>query len=430
MQFIESISKERFDRFVDRHPYGSFLQTYDWGKFKSLHEWTLFTVGVEEKNELIGAALLLARRVPGTRKKILYSPRGILVDYRNDQVLSFFLHGLKRLMKRENAIFLRIDPIIKTRCYDLEGNPVEGEHNLDIVDILKGKGFLYKGEAKGFEGFQPKYVMKLDIQRDLEAVFSSFHKKTQYNIRLAAKRGILIEEGKKEDLSQFHEIMKITGERDGFTVRSLSYFEEMYDFLEKTDRMKLFMARYVPAQALKEIAQNKQKIGREWADLEEKNKSLTPGRLKEKTEKRLGQLKEEMANLEIQIEGLQKDVAAYPKGRIVSGTIAMRTDTTVCYLYGASDNEYRNYMANYLIQWEMIRWAKERGAVCYDFRGISGNLSEEDPLYGLYRFKKGFHPELIEYLGEFDWVADRGMYFMFERALPIFKKVRKKFLRR
>ena len=61
-------------------------------------------------------------------------------------------------------------------------------------------------------------------------------------------------------------------------------------------------------------------------------------------------------------------------------------------------------MPNYLLQWEMIRWAIEKKCRIYDFRGVSGDLNEENPLYGLYKFKKGFNSELVEFIGEFDMV--------------------------
>ena len=79
------------------------------------------------------------------------------------------------------------------------------------------------------------------------------------------------------------------------------------------------------------------------------------------------------------------------------------------YLYGASSNEYRNVMPNYLLQWEMIKWAIERGARVYDFRGVSGDLSEDNPLYGLYRFKRGFNGEFTEFIGEMDLVYNSLM---------------------
>ena len=72
----------------------------------------------------------------------------------------------------------------------------------------------------------------------------------------------------------------------------------------------------------------------------------------------------------------------------------------VWYLYGASSNEHRNLMPNYLLQWEGIKYALSQGKDIYDFRGVSGVLDETHPQYGLYRFKKGFGAEFTEFIGE------------------------------
>ncbi|MDD6262155.1 MAG: peptidoglycan bridge formation glycyltransferase FemA/FemB family protein [Clostridiales bacterium] len=93
---------------------------------------------------------------------------------------------------------------------------------------------------------------------------------------------------------------------------------------------------------------------------------------------------------------------AFFEGKPIAGTIAIHFGDKVWYLYGASSNAHRNVMPNYLLQWEMIRWAIETGARIYDFRGVSGDTSPENPLYGLYRFKKGFSGEFTEFLGEFE----------------------------
>ena len=93
---------------------------------------------------------------------------------------------------------------------------------------------------------------------------------------------------------------------------------------------------------------------------------------------------------------------AFHEGQPIAGTLAIHYGDKVWYLYGASSNEHRNLMPNYLLQWEMIRWAIETGCRIYDFRGVSGDVSEDNPLYGLYRFKKGFNGEFTEFLGEFE----------------------------
>ena len=40
------------------------------------------------------------------------------------------------------------------------------------------------------------------------------------------------------------------------------------------------------------------------------------------------------------------------------------------YFYGASNDELRNLMPTYLLQWEAMRYAKAQGAVIYDMWGI------------------------------------------------------------
>jgi len=95
---------------------------------------------------------------------------------------------------------------------------------------------------------------------------------------------------------------------------------------------------------------------------------------------------------------------AYYDGKAVAGAITTNYAGKTCYIYGASGNEHRRIMSTHLIQWEMIRWAVQTGCSVYDFQGVSGNMSEYDPLYGLYRFKRGFGGTLDELAGEFDYV--------------------------
>jgi lipid II:glycine glycyltransferase (peptidoglycan interpeptide bridge formation enzyme) len=118
-------------------------------------------------------------------------------------------------------------------------------------------------------------------------------------------------------------------------------------------------------------------------------------------------------------------------GQAVCGTITTNYAGKCCYVYGASDNAFRNVMPNYLIQWEMIKWAIETGCEVYDFQGISGNLEDEnDHLYGLYRFKRGFNGQVDELPGEFDITYKPLAAKMVKHAIKLngkLHKLKKKF---
>lgn len=121
---------------------------------------------------------------------------------------------------------------------------------------------------------------------------------------------------------------------------------------------------------------------------------------------------------------------AYYEGKVIAGTLAVLFGNKCWYLYGASSNEYRNVMPNYLLQWEMIRWSVERGCEIYDFRGVSGDLDESNPLYGLYKFKKGFNGKFTEFIGELDYIINPLVYFMVEKGEKTFRELRRKLLTR
>lgn len=118
-------------------------------------------------------------------------------------------------------------------------------------------------------------------------------------------------------------------------------------------------------------------------------------------------------------------------GKPISGAIAIYYGNKVWYLYGASSNENRNVMPNYLVQWEMIKWALEKKCDIYDFRGVSGHVDEHHPQYGIYKFKKGFNGDFVEFVGELYMVFKPLTNFAFNtlgetyRNLQI-KKARKK----
>jgi lipid II:glycine glycyltransferase (peptidoglycan interpeptide bridge formation enzyme) len=127
---------------------------------------------------------------------------------------------------------------------------------------------------------------------------------------------------------------------------------------------------------------------------------------------------------ELSPEGHIKLMMAYYEDKPVSGIINIIYGNKVWYLYGASSNEYRNLMPNYLLQWEMIKYAIQNKKDVYDFRGVSGVVDENHPQYGLYRFKKGFGAEFVEFLGEIYMNFKPLVYCSYKVSEKIFKNAR------
>ena len=95
---------------------------------------------------------------------------------------------------------------------------------------------------------------------------------------------------------------------------------------------------------------------------------------------------------------------AMQEGTPLAGIYVYTFGNKCWYIHGGSSNEKRNLMPNYLLQWEAMRWAKNRGLTYYDMVGVPrpGNLNEGDSMWGVYRFKVGFGGEIADFLGCLD----------------------------
>lgn len=95
-------------------------------------------------------------------------------------------------------------------------------------------------------------------------------------------------------------------------------------------------------------------------------------------------------------EHAQMLLAEY-EGRIIAGGIFVYLDEWGIYYYGASEYNYRNVMASYLVQWTAMKEAKKRGCKHYDFLGIAPEGVVNHPWIGVTSFKKKFGGEVVSY---------------------------------
>ncbi len=110
------------------------------------------------------------------------------------------------------------------------------------------------------------------------------------------------------------------------------------------------------------------------------------------------------------------------EGKPLASLMVFANAKRAWYVYGASNNEERNRMPTYLLQWEAIRWAKARGCVEYDLWGVPDEdeaaleaqfEKRHDGLWGVYRFKRGFGGQLKRAAQALDGVYNPLLYWAY-----------------
>ncbi len=116
--------------------------------------------------------------------------------------------------------------------------------------------------------------------------------------------------------------------------------------------------------------------------------------------------------------GMLTPFVANVEGEPVAGLILVHFGPTAWYLHGMSRNRHRNRMPNHALQWAAMRWAKARGCTRYDMWGAPFRFHAQDPMWGVYRFKKGFGGRVVRTLGPWDWTPFPSGYRLYQFTRP------------
>jgi peptidoglycan pentaglycine glycine transferase (the first glycine) len=110
----------------------------------------------------------------------------------------------------------------------------------------------------------------------------------------------------------------------------------------------------------------------------------------------------------------------------VAGLVLFHLGERSWYIYGMSTENHREKMPNYLLQWEAIKKSKALGCRIYDLWGAPDVFSEEDDLWGVYRFKQGLGCEAVQRFGAYDFPINKNTYKIFNRIIPDFLSITRK----
>ena len=185
-QFIENANIEEMNEFVVNSPMNSFLQMYEWADVKD--NWGhLFCAVKDENGKMVASILILTRSAP-FGYKMMYIPRGPIMDYQNEELVTFVINRLKEIGKREKAFVIRFDPNVLHNRYLFEEKDKEHiPQNEDVLERLKKLGALHKGfTMRVDESTQPRFVAAMDVD---ENYHDRLIRKTRQSLRTTEKKG-------------------------------------------------------------------------------------------------------------------------------------------------------------------------------------------------------------------------------------------------
>lgn len=110
-------------------------------------------------------------------------------------------------------------------------------------------------------------------------------------------------------------------------------------------------------------------------------------------------------------------------GKAIAASVSVMEGDRGYFMYGCSDRDYLKLCPNELLQWQMQCDALEAGCRWFDFRGVEGYPSEDNPKNGLHRYKQGFGAEFHAYVGQFDLITRPILSKLVELAFRLKSKI-------
>jgi lipid II:glycine glycyltransferase (peptidoglycan interpeptide bridge formation enzyme) len=233
-------SRTTWEQALGRLPKAHALQSWVWGEFKSRWGWSasryLLTIA-EGSWEPLAAVQVLKRKLPRLPFSILYVPKGPALDYNDGPLRRVVLSELESLARRERAIFIKIDPeVVKSWGLEPERPSPIGSK---FVKELKQRGWRFSAEQIQFRN-----TVEIAVQRPEEELLAAMKSKTRYNIRLAGRKDIVVRPGTPDDLAVIGEMYRETAVRDGFAIRPLDYYLDIWHAFYDAGMAQPLIAEY------------------------------------------------------------------------------------------------------------------------------------------------------------------------------------------
>lgn len=376
------LSEEEYRKFWEKSIQKNFLSAPEIAHLKAGAKVLFY--GVEEKGKVVAAAL-----IRGTKNAFgydFYSPRGILVDYNNVDLLNFFVSKLKSALRKAGGYNFRIEPNVELIERDIDGNIVpDGYNNESVVKNLEVLGFRHVKFVEGVSQVTWKFVLPLK-GKTIDDVLNGMKNSARRCLRQATALGVEIKHLKKEEVHEFYDILMQTASRKKFVTRDFDYYQKVFD--EFSPKNVQFVSAVIrPKECLKRLYGEKENILAE--------KPVT-NREKKDHEDAIKSIDARIAKAENLLGDIDRDEITLSSG------IFFTIKPEVLFFSGGNDTNFMKLDGQYVMQWEMIKYAVEHGYDRFDFFGIPENIDKHPANYGVYEFKRGFNGKVEQLVGEFE----------------------------
>ena len=198
-------------------------QTKIWAEFrKAAKNEKYFEVDIAKEGKVYIQKMSLPRGMCW-----LYCNRGPAFKEFSEKNLKEFLNKIREIAKRENAVFLRIEP-------PFEKNTEEGK---EYKKTISRAGFKHAHASH-----QPECTLIIDLDQPLEKILAGMKQKGRYNIKIAEKHGVKINES--SDVEAYFKILEQTLARDKFSGHEQNFYKKILEILGKENHSKMYLAEY------------------------------------------------------------------------------------------------------------------------------------------------------------------------------------------
>lgn len=414
-KFIEQVDMLEYEKFVKNHKTKShFMQSWNFGEISKEKGFIPHHIGIKKDGKLIATALLLQKRLI-KNWCYFYSPRGFVLDFNDHELIKIFTEEIKKYTKKQHSIFTIIDPDVKLQNLDIDGNRIDGKNNFELVNYLKSIGYKHLGFNKNFENREPRYTFRLNLNQTIDEIHKNMHATTRKILNKGNQYNLSCYVGNSNDLDGFYFTMKETAIREGITPFKYSYYQQFYEIFNKDDESDLYVVK-VNMDSLKDNYQKKIE------DLKNNIINLKNLKNKEKANNLLNDYNSQLNKLNKEWDLINN---IEEKELVLSSILTVKYGNKVWTVHGGNCNQLRELNANYLIYDKIICDAKNNNYEIIDFFGTTGDDSLDNKIHGIHLFKKRLGGEYTEFIGEFHLITNNILYFLYQKILPIYTKLKK-----